>query len=968
MKRAVVVVLLFLLSNPALAERTCAIGQVWDATLGKCMAQPQRNCARGTSWNPSAGACVKKRVARKSTPEETFDAAIDQLEGKVKGASAAKGAALLEKACTEKLAPACTVLGYVYLNGRGVAADAKRAEAAYAAGCELGDDDGCIGAADVHSRGLLGEVDHASAIPLLAKACARGSGRACVLLAEKYAGALGTAEDPAKARELYAKAFDALKNDCPKSGPSCYQLGTLYTEGKGTTADAQAAFQAFDAGCDAGSGDACYQLAVAYYNGNGVKADQPQAIAVLGRACRQYDNALACHDAVVTAEDMKDVMTPDQMIELATRACELDARQCEVLGHLHGTGTAFKEDQAEAARYYAISCNAGSALSCNAMGYRSAAGSGVTKDDAAAIAYWDRACDGDYGDGCLQAGKAYDAGEVIKQDHSRAFEYMRLGCVRGSAEACAWAGDLLSGGTDGTGYKKPDQALDYYEESCKSGWVTACSVAGDYYRDGTGTHLDPRKAAERYTRGCEGVDGNLAPSACESLGRLRYVGDGGAKDLAAALTSFARACKYGRGSTCYWLDQIAKEGALGADAKALVSSTLEDSCASKEPVEDACVALAGLLGRGGYAVAKNERRSFALIDASCKRGAEAACLAVADAYASGTGVVANADKAKEMYAGLCDKGQSGACVQLGSLLGDEGKKEQALTLYQRACDDGNASGCNALGYAHYTAEGTRWNVALAAKGYEKACELGEPVGCSNVGELYEYGIGYPKDAAKAYEFYGKGCTPSSDIGCGRLARFYATGTGGAKKDVDRAIKEYRRACDASYVTPEPCRALAELLRDTGKGTAPEIAQLTQKAFDRAKELAVKNPFYKYVLGTYHRDGVATVKDPKKAASLFVEACEAYDPVGCLAAGHLLLGEGGLPADRERATVELDRACAAQVTEACDLATTARGGKPGVPLAGGKAKGGCGCDGGGSGSSAAIFALVLLSLITRRRRA
>jgi MYXO-CTERM domain-containing protein len=960
-------VLLSLSHRAHAVERTCAAGQVWDANAGKCVAQPQRNCAHGFTWNPSKGACVKKREARKASPEEIFYQAIDQFEGKTKGASAEKGVQLLQQSCTQKFASACTVLGFVYLNGRGVPADPQKALESYSAGCELGDDDGCIGAADVHSRGLLGQVDHASAIPLLDKACTRGSGRACVLLAEKYAGALGTQKDDDKAAALYTQAFAALVNQCPGDSTACYQLGNLYTNGQGTKVNNEAAFEAYQLGCDGGSGDSCYELARAYYNGTGVKQDQPQAIKVLQRACRQYDSALACHDAVVTAEDMKDVLTGDEMIELATRACYLDARQCEAIGHMYGTGTAVAEDQNQAAQFYETACNAGSAVSCDAMGYRAAEGSGTAKDGQAAIKYWDRACQSDNSDGCTAAGKAYTAGEIIGKDESRAFEYFRLGCLRGSGEACAYGGDALAGGTDGSGYKHADQALMYYDEGCKNSWFPACTIAGDAYRDGTGTHADPRTAADRYTTGCEGNDQYLSAQACESLGRMRYLGQGGAKDIGQALIAFSRACKYGRGSTCYFLDGLAREGNYGDDAKQLVSSTLEESCSAQDPVEDACVALASLLADGGYSIAKNAHRSFELVQASCGRGAQAACLAVAAAYAAGTGVPADAAKATQMYDELCDKGAAAACVRLGLLYSDQGKKDRALQMYQRACDDGLGEGCNQVGFAQYTAQGTRWDVGAAAKSYQKACELGDATGCSNVGELYDYGIAFAKDPAKAFEYYGKGCTPSDDIGCGRLARFYATGTGGAKKDVDRAIKEYRRACGADYATPDACRELAELLQSSGKGNASEVAQLTQKAFDRAKELSKGNPFYQYVLGTYYRDGVATVRDGKKAGELFVAACDGYDPLGCLAAGHLLSGEGGLvPPDHERAIVELDRACAAQVKEACDLSASQKGGKNGVPLSGAKAKGGCGCRS-SDGASGYALLIVLTALGFRSRR-
>lgn len=917
----------------------------------------ERNCAAGMTWNPSAGACVKKRAARKASPEELFYQAIDQLEGKVKGASAAKGVALLTESCKQKLAPACTVLGFVYLNGRGTTADPGKALAAYEMGCDLGDDDGCIGAADVYSRGLLGQVDHGSAIPLLDKACKRGSGNACVKLAEKYAGALGTKQDDDKAAALYKQAFQALSMQCPGDATACYQLGNLLTEGKGTEKDATAAFKAFDAGCDSGSGDACYEVARAYYTGSGVTQDQPKAIAVLGRACVQYDSATACHDAVVTAEDMKDVMTPDDMLAMAKRACELDARQCDVMGHLYGMGTIVAEDQNNAVHYYQIACEAGSALSCSAMGYRTMNGSGTVKDGAMAIKYWDRACQGDYAEGCLAAGKAYDAGEIVSADHSRAFEYFRLGCVRGSGESCAWGGDLLAGGTDGTGYKKPDQALPYYEEACTQSWWAACSVAGDYYRDGTGTHADTKKAIEHYTAGCEGQGDDLSPSACESLGRMKYLGQGGDRDLGLALVALARACQYGRGRTCYWLDQIAHEGMYGDDAKKIVRDTLENSCTAQEPNEDACVAYSELLRQGGYAVSKDPRRGFQLIDDSCKRGAEAACLAVAEAYASGTGTRRDPAKAKDMYGTLCDKGASSACVELGSLLGKEGQKSQALTLYQKACDDGDASGCNAAGYAHYTGAGTGWNVQQAANGYMKACNLGDATGCSNVGELYEYGIAYAKLPEKAYEFYQKGCTPSDDIGCGKLARFYATGTGGAKKDNEAAMRAFHRGCDATYADPEACRGLAEMWRTLKKGEPSQIAQLEQKAFDRARELSSDNPYYRYVLGTYYRDGMATVKDDKKAAELFVSACDGYDPLGCLAAGQALGAT-----DPARAKTSLDRACAAQLKEACDLA----GGKGSVPMAGGAARAGSGgcCDSGRAGSSVLPLLFVLFAL--RRR--
>jgi hypothetical protein len=959
---AVVLMLLALARSAAAVERTCATGQTWDDTAGRCVAKAQRHCGAGTSWSPNLGACVKKRAARPLSAEEKYYQGIDQLEGKARGASSARGAALLNEACAAQVASACTLVGYLYLNGLGVTKDAPSALTYATKGCELGDDDGCIAAAEVHSRGLLGQVDHGKALPLLATACQRQSGRACVLLGDKYAGALGTDEDPAKAKEMYGRAFELLRADCPKSGPSCYQLGVLLSLGKGRDADPAQAFAAYQDGCTAGSGDACNELGQAYVRGVGTTADPAAAFAMFSRACVQYDHAAACHDAVVVVLQGNAKLSDDDLRARAHRACELDARQCDIVGYLAGTGRAEPKDQAVAVANYTSACNAGNAGSCSIMGNRSATGDGVAKDGAAAVTFWDRGCDGEDADGCLAAGKAYVAGELVKIDAGKGFQYGRLGCLRGSGEACTWAGGLLADGNDGTGQKHLDQALRFFDQACAIGSNTGCKLAGDAYRDGAGTAVDIGQARARYDRACEGVGDSLSPNACEALGRLDDLGTGGPKDPRKAIASYGRACRFGLANDCYWLDGVAKAAQLGADGQAAVVQALTAACDAK--VEDACVAHGWVLALG-YSGARDPRAAFQRWDAGCTRGVTGACLALAGAYRNGIGVVADLGQARTRYTDLCNKNEASACTALARMLNDDGKAADAFALYRRACDADNAEACNAVGFAHYTSHGAPWDVVKAAAAYVKTCELGEPIGCANVGELYEYGVAYAKDPAKAYAYYQRACTPNSDIGCGRLARYYASGAGGATKDIPRAITAYRRACESEYSTPEPCHELAELLRSSGQGTPSDIAQLSQRAFDRAKELAVDNPFYQYVLGTYYLAGVATVKDAKKAADLFVQACDGYDPVGCLAAGHLLLGENGHAPERERAIVQLDRACAAQVTEACDLGGKARAGTDHVPLT--AHKGGCGCATGAPGEGALPVLMIGLGLAVGRRR-
>jgi TPR repeat protein len=206
--------------------------------------------------------------------------------------------------------------------------------------------------------------------------------------------------------------------------------------------------------------------------------------------------------------------------------------------------------------------------------------------------------------------------------------------------------------------------------------------------------------------------------------------------------------------------------------------------------------------------------------------------------------------------------------------------------------------------------------------------------------MYEYGIGRAMDLARAREFYERGCTPTDYIACGRVGHFYEYALGGALVDLPRAEASYQRACDSDVPMPEACRALAALYGRTGGADAARIAELEQRAFDAAKAMADSNPYYQYVLGTYYRDGVATMKSPEEAARLFVQACEGYDPIGCLAGGDLYLAHEGMTKNAALAASLFQRACAAKVQAGCDRAANAKSSSAALPLS--RKKGGCAC--------------------------
>jgi TPR repeat protein len=938
----------------------------------------KRNCPRGEIWEPNNGACARKKVVKKRSPEESYYLAIDLLEGKNGKTDPTKAAGLLAGSCGKRHAESCTLLGFLYRSGRGVAADARASLRSYTSACDLGDPDGCVGAADVHSRGVLGAIDNARAVPFLEKGCAANNGPACYLLGEKYGYALGVEVDVAKAEALYKQAFELVSASCPKQGPACFVLGTAYADGHGAEQDLARAFTAFEQGCTAGSGEACYRVGAAYEAGAGVETSTDRALTTYDRACRQYDHAEACFAAGVTIalgpESGWDKTTLEYYGE---RACTLDPKNCDLLGHLYGTGKTGNEDQTKAGDHFRVACEHGKAQACYNIAARMTSGTGIAKDEAGAVAFHERACEGRHGPSCLEAGRAYYNGTVVAQSDGRAFELFSDGCLRGDAVSCYNGGWVLANNRWGGTEADPGRGALYHEEGCRLGESDACSALGNLYEAGTGVDKDLAKAIEQWSLGCDGVNGGVAdPYGCEKLGRAHFDGVTGTKDLLAAGRAFQRACALGQPNICYWLDQTFRDAGADAATKADALQTLETSCAAATPVDEACLALGDLFARGGYLTEKNGRRAFALYDGVCKRGVAVGCLGLAFAYANGTGVVKNVEKAKEIYGQQCDQGMSQSCTWLGIELGNEGKFADAFALYERACQEGDAIGCNQMGFSHYTSKGASWDVVKANKAYERCCELGNATGCANVAEMHEYGIGRERDLTKARELYERGCTPTDHAACGRVGKFYEKGLGGATVDKARAEEAYKRACDPEPPMPEACHDLARFYESTGGADAPQIALLEQRAFDTAKEASERNPYYTYVLGTYYRDGVATVKSPETAAKLFVESCEGYDPVGCLAAGEIYLGGHGLPANLEIAVAQFHRACAAKVTEGCEQHAAAKarleGGSGKVdPIAPGAKGCGCGAGGAGGGAMEALAAIGLgaavIALVRRRKR-
>lgn len=901
-----------------------------------------RNCPPGQQWSISEGACVKKKPAPRLSPQEKYNQASEELQGKGDPKHAVQ---LLEEACTAKHGSSCTLLGFLYARGRAkVVRDDVKAMEFFVKGCSNDDLEGCFNIGDLGVR----TAEYPAARVAFSRACQLGSGVGCARGADLIERGIGGPADATAARTMFEKALALLK--CPEDGNACYVLGILHEGGKGTPKDPPRAVAAYKNGCNSGSGDACVRLAHVLDEGIGVAKDVDGANDALDKACTRYDNGDACQKIGERLGIAKTRLP--HAFELAKRGCELDPKYCGTLAEFYRLGFGIAAaDQAEATRYYKTACEAGGGW-CDNYGRRAHDGVGMAADPAAAQAALERGCKGGWPASCYQGAQYLIA---AKTDDARASVVANMGCDGKHGNSCYLAGWLASVGRAG-GPASPERALALFERACELKSPVGCNAAGDAYRAGSGVMAaDPTKAIERYETACTGNGDELFSGACKSWGMMLYFGEaGGVKDAPKALAAFTRGCKYGEPDTCGYLGTLVTETGGKLDP---VLEVMEGSC--KDGHEHACIALGNQLAASSKE--SDRRKGYDVFAASCGRKSDDGCLRQADLLADGWGITKDVTRAESIYRGRCDDGRPAACFGMGRLYEKQGHLDEALRMFMRACDGGWSDACSSVGFAYYTAHGVRWDVAAAAKYFMKACELGSSVGCANSGDVYRYGAGAPVDHKKAFELYGKACRPGDPTGCAGVGHYLATGQGGTKVDKTRAASALRSACENDlYVMPEACRALADLL-DEQRGSPAEIARLRTTAFARAQELAKDNPYYMYVVGTYHDEGMATVRDPAQAITWLSKACDGFDPLGCIAAGKALRATKK-PDDAERARVYFERACAAGVDEGC--ANTIRRPIGPAPVAHAK---GCGCSGEVAPGGAAGLALVVLAIVVGRRR-
>jgi TPR repeat protein len=282
----------------------------------------------------------------------------------------------LTDACNLGDARACAFAGRLWLDGRGVDADAARGVGMLTTACLAGEETACRVALDWLSGGdHAGDVDEASTL----------RGRLKL--------------------HLDCLTADREARVSTGGGESCAAVGEAYAGGRnGFPRDLARSAAAYERGCMLGQGSACNNLADAFEYGNGVPRDLAHAGALYDRACR-LGQALGCAN----------------------------------LGHLVENGEGTPRDVPRARALYRDACATGEVYAC-LHAAMSAVGSPANRAEAMrALGRWEKACAAGSAQACAFVGVLYEDGpDGEARDERKSMEAMVKACKLGNRLACEW--------------------------------------------------------------------------------------------------------------------------------------------------------------------------------------------------------------------------------------------------------------------------------------------------------------------------------------------------------------------------------------------------------------------------------------------------------------------------------------------------------------------------------------------------
>lgn len=241
-------------------------------------------------------------------------------------------------------AEAATNLGYLYEMGRGVPQDYDQAVAWYRKGAERGNVVGMrnLGYMYLNARGVSRDLDLAERY--LRQAAQRGDGAAMTSLGYLLEN---HRKDLAQARQWYEKGAELGVSDAE------FNLGLVYEEGRGVTADPVQSLAWYRRAAEHGDVDAQYKVAQALFFGDGMPQDQVKAAEWYGKAAAQELASAQGKLGEILLFGWGVPPDPPKAVNLLQQAARQKWRDAYVaLGHAYEAGLGVDADAAQAIAWY----------------------------------------------------------------------------------------------------------------------------------------------------------------------------------------------------------------------------------------------------------------------------------------------------------------------------------------------------------------------------------------------------------------------------------------------------------------------------------------------------------------------------------------------------------------------------------------------------------------------------------------
>ncbi|MCB9594103.1 MAG: sel1 repeat family protein [Sandaracinaceae bacterium] len=271
----------------------------------------------------------------------------------------------------------------------------------------------------------------------------------------------------------------------------------------------------------------------------------------------------------------------------------------------------------------------------------------------------------------------------------------------------------------------------FSERACERGRPRACFYVGVALENGDrGLAENHNMAFVNYTRACDANE----PAGCFNAGLMRYRGDGSQVEHDVACQFFDRSCNMNFIQGCAEVGQCYRDGEGVTQDFLRARELLERACTAEVAI--ACTNLGNMyeLGQG---VEQSDARAFTYYANSCSHDYQRGCRYAAWLQLHARGPIPNRAVGARVMSGFCDRGDAGACLDLGVAL-HEGypdlpqDRARAYSYFRTACEGGNAAGCRNVGvYLRGGLGGAPRDMSMARPFFQRACAAGNQQACED---------------------------------------------------------------------------------------------------------------------------------------------------------------------------------------------------------------------------------------------